>query len=615
MMKNISLLFIVALFLAVLPVSAKTDKTGAEKKPNVESSETPEKKGGEHVLRKAKTAPLQDAAEDVEAQSFSITAEPSALQSLGANLIQNPSLESTDTSGNPSGWFKGGYGSNTRSFAYPVVGAQGTTKAIQVTVSNYAGGDAKWFFQDVPVSAGKTYVFSNYYKSTLTSTLTARYKKSDGSYLYPTLASLPASSAYTQSSVTFTVPAGVTAMTVFHLIQGNGTLTTDEYTLREVQETPTDPSNLVQNPGFESTGINGLPTNWSRGGWGTNDRSFPYPVTGVGGGKAAQVKITSYSNGDAKWYTPLIPVERGVYTYSDAYSANVTTYIAVEYRYSNGTSKYVDIASVPSAGSFTSTQTSFYVPAGVTSVRVFHMLKSTGTLTIDNVSLVSDGQPSGIFEDGAVTLTFDDGWLNQYQNAVPKLKSAGYKATFFIISQQFSDDGYTGFMSKAQVKELYNSGFEIGGHTRTHRALTSLSSTEQQNEISGSKQDLFSMGISPVNAFAYPFGDYNQITIDITQGAGYTSARSTLDGSVDPLTHRYQLPRQSLENDTTLSEVQSWVNNAIANKTWLILTFHQVGSGTDRYSISPAFFNQIIDYLKANNVPIVTIEQGVQSMQ
>ncbi len=588
----------------LVATSGYAQTTTPAKKPNVESSATPDVSKSS-IPKKVEPTGLR--------RPTAPSAAESAATSLGPNLIQNPSLETTDASGNPQGWFKGGYGNNTRTFSYPVAGAAGTQKAIQLTASNYLDGDVKWYFADVPVTAGNTYVFSDYYKSTIGSTLTVRYKKSDGTYSYPNIATLAAASSYTQSSVQFTVPAGVVAMTVFHLIQGNGTLTTDEYSLREVQQS--NASNLIQNPGFETSGANGLPTGWSKGGWGTNDRTFPYPVTGVGGSKAAQVSINSYTNGDAKWYTPLIPVSRGVYTYSDTYKSNVTTYLAAEYYHTDNTSTYVDIATVPPASSFTSAQASFYVPANVVSVRVFHMLKSTGTLTFDDTSLTSNGAPTGIFKTGGVTLTFDDGWLNQYQYAVPKLKQAGFKATFFIISRQLSDNGFPAFMSQAQVKELYNSGFEIGGHTRTHRPLTSLSSTEQQDEISGGRQDLIAMGITPVNALAYPFGDYDGNTITITKNAGFTSARSTLNGSTDPVTDHYQLPRQSIENTTTLSQVQGWVNDAMTNKTWLILVIHQVDTNNDRYTVSPTIFNQIIDYLKANNIPIITIAQGVQAMQ
>lgn len=584
---------------------AQTTTPTKKASPNVESSATPDV-SKVPILKKVKTT-------IVRTQAAPSAAEFSAAVSLGPNLIQNPSLETTDASGNPQGWFKGGYGSNTRSFSYPVLGAAGTAKAIQLSVSNYITGDAKWYFNDVPVTAGHTYVFSNYYKSTIASTLTVRYKKSDGTYSYPNVATLAPASSYTQTSVELTVPARVVAVTVFHLIQGNGTLTTDEYSLREVQESNT--SNLIQNPSFEIVGTNGLPTGWSKGGWGTNNRTFPYPVTGVGGSKAAQVSISSYTNGDAKWYTPPIPASRGVYTYSDTYKSNVTTYLAAEYRHTDNTSTYMDIATVPPASTFTSLEASLYVPTDVTSVRIFHMLKSTGTLTIDDTSLVSNGAPMGVFQTGGVTLTFDDGWLSQYQNAVPKLKQAGLKATFFIISHQLADDGFPAFMSQDQVKELYNSGFEIGGHTRTHRPLTSLSSTEQQDEISGGRQDLIAMGITPVNAFAYPFGDYDDNTIAITQNAGFTSARSTLDGFTDPVTDHYQLPRQSIENTTTLSQVQSWVNNAMTNKTWLILVIHQVDTNSDRYTVSPTLFNQIIDYLKTNNIPVITINQGMQAME
>jgi len=579
--------------------------------PNVESAKNPE------VDSKIPIADTDTTVTEVPIMERALATQSLVAESFGPNLIQNPSWENTDSVGNPTQWLKGGYGTNNRLLTYPVSGFQ-SQKAGKVEITSYTSGDAKWYFTDVPVTAGKEYLFSDYYLASSESIVTIRYKKQDGTFLYPTLSILPPSSTFTQSSSRFTVPQGVVSLTIFHLLKGTGALTTDEYSLQEVipgSGGGTD-TGLVVNGDFEQDAGGGLPFGWYKGGWGTNNRTFSYPVTGVGGGKAAQVTMTSRSSGDAKWYTDFIPVEQGAYKYTDAYASNVTTYLTVQYLHSNGSVSYTDISLAPSTNGFWEMTANIAVPIGVTHVRVFHLLNKIGTLTIDNASLVKLGSTNaGIFSTGGVTLAFDDGWRNQYYNAVPKLDSSGLPATFYITTRQMYDYGFVGFMSRAQVQELYGKGYEIGAHSRTHAHLASLSESGQINEIAGSRDDLHAMGIQPVEAFAYPFGEYNQTTINVTQNAGFTSGRSTLDGNVTAASDHYQLARQSVEINTTVAQVQNWVQNALANKQWLILTFHQItDEHNQRYNTKPAVFNAIVDYLVNNDVPVVTIEEGVASM-
>lgn len=594
-------------------VSAQSATTSTQAlTPRVESERNPDEVRTDTVPMPAETEALADDAPQDAA--VGMMAAPAALttESFGPNLIQNPSVEDASSTSTPRGWMRGGYGTHTRVLTYPVPGSDGA-RGLEVVVSNYTSGDAKWYFADVQVQGGATYEFADTYKATRESILSARYTMSDGTYQYPTLGVLSAVSTFTPASVRFTVPQGAVSMTVFHLLKGNGTLVTDAFSLRKV-ESSSGEEQLVPNGSFESSSVAGLPDGWKKGGWGTNDRTFTYPAIGVNGSKAASVAMTSRTSGDAKWYTDPIGVSEGPYVYEDSYTATVQTYITVEYRYTNGSVTYDDVATVPPASSYTRVRAPFSVPAGVSHVRVYHLLNRAGTLNIDDVSLSRTSPGSGLFDTGGISITFDDGWLNQYRNAVPKLQSTGLKATFYITSRQLYDNGYTGFMSRAQVKELYDAGHEIGAHTRTHRALTTLSLAEREQEIAGSRADIRGWGIEPVNVFAYPFGDYDAATIDIVRNAGYVSARSTRDGHALYTDDPYQLPRFSAENDTTVAEAAAWIDAAVANKRWGILTFHQVDTNGLKYTVTPQVFNGIMDHIKAKNVRVVSVKDGVSAL-
>jgi peptidoglycan/xylan/chitin deacetylase (PgdA/CDA1 family) len=371
---------------------------------------------------------------------------------------------------------------------------------------------------------------------------------------------------------------------------------------------------LVENGDFETAGTNGNPVNWSRGAWGTNTRSFTYPATGVNGSKSARVDISSYTSGDAKWYFTPINLAPGTYTFTDSYISNTTSYITIQYLNSNGTYTYKDLATVSPNGTFGSLSFDFSVPQGVTNVTIFHLIKSVGYLTIDNVGVSSKSSPNGVFKTGGVTLRFDDGWKSQYDNAFPKLSNEGYKGTFYIVTHQLADTGYPGFMSRSQITSLYNAGEEIGAHTRTHRDLTTLSDADQQSEINGSRQDLLSWNVGPILSFSYPFGSYNSTTMSLVQNAGFTNAAATIDGNVTPTSDQYQLERLGVTVNVTANQVKQWIDNAIANKQWLILAFHAIDYSGTEYSTTPETFNEIVDYLKSKNVPVVTASEGASQL-
>jgi peptidoglycan/xylan/chitin deacetylase (PgdA/CDA1 family) len=597
------ILLLVSFMVLVLPIIFVNAFALNEKKVQVESLLTPEVK---------RSGPILDTVSPV----LKMISRTATIEQVSApNIVPNSSLELASSASVPTNWSKGGYGVNNRVFSYPVTGYN-SAKAIKVENTSYTSGDSKWYFSDVPVISGHTYKFSDYYISNISSIVDVRFKLADGTYIYKDIVSAPTASSFQYISAEFAAPADAVSMTVFHIIKGVGFLITDEYSITDtsVVITPPDPDNLIPNPDFEQGVAGAFPTNWLRGRWGTNTTSFTYPTASGDGSRAVSLSITNYTSGDAKWYFNPISIPSGDYTYSDQYISDQTTYLTVQYQKVDGTYSYKDIATLPATSNYTKATGSFNVPSGTKAITVFHLIKKVGFLTIDNTTLTLKSLPTGIFSTGAVTFRFDDGWLSQYTNAIPKLKTAGFSATLLIATDQMYDDGYTGFMSESQVAELYDQGFEIGAHTRTHPYLTSLSSEEQQDEIAGSKQDIIDMIGSSATTLAYPFGDYDSDIIQIVKNAGYKAALATIDGYVTPASDKFQLERMPVNSNTTLSQVKNWVDSALLNKKWLILSMHEINDSGSLYSTKPSTFNQIVDYVKSTKIPVVTVEQGIKSM-
>lgn len=579
-----------------------------DKKPNIESETNPEVFRDEPIYFQPSPT-----IKNIEKKGLIEVDDTSAVDS-GINLISNPSVENSNSS-IPQNWLKGGYGSNTRTLTYPTTGLNGG-KAITINLSNHSSGDVKWYFDDVPVKVGSTYKFSDYYISDTTSIIDVRYKLNDGTYQYVDIAHLEPNpgSNFKKVTVEFTVPKNVVSVTVFHLINTNGFLTTDEFSLVEttIITPPVDKKNLIPNPEFEEVS-GAIPLYWKKGGWGTNTRTYSYPVTSYDGSKAAQVNITNYTSGDAKWYFEPLSVPSGSYTYSEIFSSNIKSAITVQYQNTDNTYRYVDVAKLePTGSSYKSVSVNIPVSENTKNITIFHLIQGVGTLTMDTASLKAK-EISGVFDTGAVTFRFDDGLVSQYQNAVPKLNSYGFNGTFYITSQQLFENGFTGFFNKDQLKEIYEQGHEIGAHTRTHAHLTQLTASQQTNEIQGSRQDLINMGLGEVNSFSYPFGEYNAGTIQVVKDAGFSNAVATINGYVSPSSDIYQLERTNIILGTKIDEIKSAVDKASAEKRWLVFAIHGIDNSGGAYTTTKEIFDQAVDYVHQKNIPVVTIEEGMKS--
>jgi len=226
------------------------------------------------------------------------------------------------------------------------------------------------------------------------------------------------------------------------------------------------------------------------------------------------------------------------------------------------------------------------------------------------VTVTSPQPPTGNFTEGLVSFSFDDSWDTQYTNALPILEAAGFKGTFYLTTNQI-EQNYQFFMTPAMVKDIAARGHEIAGHTVTHPDLQTLTAAQIQAEIINSRNYLRTLTGKPVNGFAYPFGSYNATVVSLVQQT-YTHARSTnyveLNSAQAP---KYELNSQCIDKSETLANIKARIDAAKAGKKWYILCMHEVkDTGGDNLTMTPAFFSQIVTYVKQTGIKVVTVEQG-----
>jgi peptidoglycan/xylan/chitin deacetylase (PgdA/CDA1 family) len=122
-------------------------------------------------------------------------------------------------------------------------------------------------------------------------------------------------------------------------------------------------------------------------------------------------------------------------------------------------------------------------------------------------------------------------------------------------------------VTQDEVRSLAESSVvTVGAHTRTHPWLSTLSETEQREEIVGSRSRLEAMIDRPVDTFAFPygsFGSYGRSTVGILRRAGFTLACTTHTDPMTRLTSRYLLPRRSVldwDGDQFEQRLRLWLS-------------------------------------------------------
>lgn len=182
--------------------------------------------------------------------------------------------------------------------------------------------------------------------------------------------------------------------------------------------------------------------------------------------------------------------------------------------------------------------------------------------------LVENGYDTITFEDWShledfdkpVMLTFDDGYLDNYEELFPILQKYNAKATIFVITTSVDKDART--MTSIQAKEMTDSGLvSIQSHTFNHPHLSECDGQELENQMLWSKIAIARMtGYEPF-VLCYPYGDSDEQAREAAMkyykfGLNMTGGLYTTSSDV------FQIPRYYVARSTSLSTFIDMVEDA-----------------------------------------------------
>jgi peptidoglycan/xylan/chitin deacetylase (PgdA/CDA1 family) len=171
-----------------------------------------------------------------------------------------------------------------------------------------------------------------------------------------------------------------------------------------------------------------------------------------------------------------------------------------------------------------------------------------------------------------VLLTFDDGYRELLDRAVPALEERSIPALIFLPSafvgkantwelplpgRRFEHLGWD------EVSGLARRGFSFGSHTRTHRDLTGLSREIVREELAASKREIEERLGAPVRSLSYPFGRMNGPARDEAERAGFRAAFSLYPPRSAPPRDRFALRREAIYVIDTVATIEAKLGGGV----------------------------------------------------
>ena len=186
------------------------------------------------------------------------------------------------------------------------------------------------------------------------------------------------------------------------------------------------------------------------------------------------------------------------------------------------------------------------------------LMEKIGYRTI-TMNELADAVDAGHVPRKRFVISFDDGFADLYQYAMPVLERHGFTAIVYLVASRVGEtdrwDEGLGFplqplLTWDQIRSMAQRRIEIGSHTCSHPRLTELDSARLAEELGDSKKAIENYLQKPVQHFCYPYGAHDVRVVAAVQSAGYRTAVTTMRGRSAAGASMLALPRVKISKGT-----------------------------------------------------------------
>ena len=217
-----------------------------------------------------------------------------------------------------------------------------------------------------------------------------------------------------------------------------------------------------------------------------------------------------------------------------------------------------------------------------------------------------------VLANGAMVLTFDDGYSTDYEVVYPILEEKGIKAVTYI-SPIFAEKGIDEYMDWEQIKALDEAGWDVEDHTYSHPNLTELTEQDIHEEMEKVNEIFFEKGLDTPEHHALPHGAYND-TVKETLFSYRTTVRKAENSlNLFPLEDKF-LDAVDMGIHST-DGLKRLIDKAIDEKKVVIFFTHDVQDTPFDYGITTDKFKSVVEYAVDQGIEILTLTELMEKQE
>ena len=230
-----------------------------------------------------------------------------------------------------------------------------------------------------------------------------------------------------------------------------------------------------------------------------------------------------------------------------------------------------------------------------------------------DATIVSGVAVQPVSARGAITISWDDGWLEWYTNLLPILRDEfPNQRHTFAFTPGLLDNPNGNYMSTAQAQQLHAElpHCEIASHSQTHANMKNSTVALRTAEYDDSQANLLAIFGEAPTSFIYPFGGVGQSAAtdkelygryDRVVSAGNAMAATPMDNRLG----MFVTPRLKEWNSATHQEMLARVRQAAAQPVIMNIYSHRAGTTT-----TLAELRELLTLCDTLGVPVINIRDA-----